>query len=178
LDKYLTIDQNILNIEIHNSQILLSPKERVNTTPRLLSWIHSVRMWMTPLLLSRQNHSSPIWSAQLISSQLYWLPQRCTDQLILGALWQRPLISSKNKKKDRRFWPQFRCYEQPIEQSKQGLFPHQSIHWYSFYLHSYNSNHLQASSVFNIDPCLVPLSPDYGATHLLVTYAAEEKSSN
>ncbi len=113
-------------------------------------------MWMTPLILSRQNHSSPIWSAQLISSQLCWLPQRCTDQLILGALWQRPLISSKNKKKDRGFWPWFRCYELPTEQSRQGLFPHQSIHWYSFYLHSYNSDHLQASSVFSIDPCLVP----------------------
>ncbi len=45
---------------------------------------------------------------------------------------------------------------QPTEQSRQGLFPHQSIHWYSFYLHSYNSDHLQASSVFSIDPCLVP----------------------
>jgi len=47
---------------------LMSPKERVNTTPRLLSWIHSVRMWMTLLILSKQNHSKPIWSAQLVSS--------------------------------------------------------------------------------------------------------------
>ncbi len=62
----------------------------------------------------------------------------------------------KQKRRDRGFWPRFRCYELPTEQSRQGFFPHQRIHWYSFYLHSYNSDHLQASSVFSIDPCLVP----------------------
>ncbi len=70
-----------------------------------------------------------------------------------SAPWSVPKTT---KKRDRGFWPRFKCYELPTEQSRQGLFPRQSIHWYSFYMHSYNSDHLQASSVFSINPCLVP----------------------
>jgi hypothetical protein len=70
---------------------------RVNTTPRLLSWIHSIRMWMTPLVLSRQYYNSPIWSPQLLSFQLYWFPKRGTHQLILSPLQERPLIFPRNK---------------------------------------------------------------------------------
>jgi hypothetical protein len=57
---------------------------------------------------------------------------------------------------DRGFWPWFRCYELPTKQSKQGLSPTQNFYQYSFYVHFYSSDHLQASSAFSIDPWLIP----------------------
>ncbi len=44
----------------------------------------------------------------------------------------------------------------PLNNLDKVFSPTQSIHWYSSYMHSYSSDHLQASSIFSIDPCLVP----------------------
>jgi len=82
----MAMDADLNMIWIVSSRSVCHQKGRVNTTPWLLSWIHSVRMWMTPLMSSRQYHSSPIWSAQLVSFQLYWFPKRGTHQLILSPL--------------------------------------------------------------------------------------------